>query len=450
MMAVVLFAVAVISVLANLLVSRSFERYVARQQKVRLQDLIANIEGHYDPETRSWNVEYLHGLGMYALYDGYVLAVYDQDGETVWDAERHDMDTCARIMAEISGRMEKRRPGLGGAFASSVYQLALDGRNIGSVAVKSYGPYFLSDSDFRFLDALNAALAAVGALSLLLAFAAGSALARRIARPVAKTAHIARQIADGNYAIRFEGRAKSREFAELAAAVNDLAAGLVEQESLRKRLTVDIAHELRTPLATLGSHLEAMAEGVWEPTKERLASCCEEVGRLNSLVSDLQRLAQAEGDSLTLRKTEVDLMDVARSIVRQFELEAGKKHLSLRAEGESTVVRADRDRLSQVLANLLSNAVKFTPEGGHIRVEVKSAEQSGILAVEDDGIGIPEEELSLVFERFYRTDRSRSRKTGGAGIGLAIVKSIVSAHGGTVSAQRREEGGTRFVVTLPK
>ena len=300
MMAVVLFAVAVISVLANLLVSRSFERYVARQQKVRLQDLIANIEGHYDPETRSWNVEYLHGLGMYALYDGYVLAVYDQDGETVWDAERHDMDTCARIMAEISGRMEKRRPGLGGAFASSVYQLALDGRNIGSVAVKSYGPYFLSDSDFRFLDALNATLAAVGALSLLLAFAAGSALARRIARPVAKTAHIARQIADGNYAIRFEGRAKSREFAELAAAVNDLAAGLVEQESLRKRLTVDIAHELRTPLATLGSHLEAMAEGVWEPTKERLASCCEEVGRLNSLVSDLQRLAQAEGDSLTL------------------------------------------------------------------------------------------------------------------------------------------------------
>lgn len=448
--AVVLLTVAVISILANLLINREFENYVIQQQQIRAEDLAANLTSHFDARTQTWDVEFVHGLGMYALYDGYVLSVFDPNGASVWDAENHEMAICAQIMGEIAERMEKRRPRLDGAFVSREYDLDLNGQKIGSMVIRFYGPYFLSDSDLRFLDTLNILLAVVAVLSTLLSVAIGGVLARRIARPIAKTVYIASQIADGKYDIRFEGKTKSKELDELAAAINALSAGLVEQENLRKRLTVDVAHELRTPLTTLSSHLEAMVEGVWEPTTPRLQSCYEEVGRLNNLVSDLERLAKAEGDSLVLHKKDLDLLDAARTGLDQFELEAKKKNISLAVSGETSVVRADRDRLNQVMANLLSNAVKFTPEGGNIRIAVQDTPESGVVIVEDDGIGIPEQELTLIFERFYRTDQSRNRKTGGAGIGLAIVKSIVTAHGGTVVAQRREEGGSRFIVTLPK
>lgn len=447
---IVLFTVAVISFLSNLLINREFEKYIAEQQKTKADDLVSNLSSHYNALTQDWNTEYIHGVGMYALYDGYVVKVYDKSGGLVWDAENHDMARCAQIMTEIAARMEKRRPDFGGEFVSHDYDLTLGGQKIGSMVISYYGPYFLSDSDFHFLDTLNLVLVSVGVLSLVLSLVVGGVLARRIARPITKTAYIARQISEGNYAIRFEGKTKSKEFDELAGAINSLAGGLVEQENLRKRLTVDVAHELRTPLTTLGSHLEAMIEGVWEPTAERLQSCYEEIGRLNSLVSDLGRLAKTESESLVLNKADVDLMDIARLSCDQFEIEAKKKNLSIAIAGGSSFVRADRDRLGQVMANLLSNAVKYTPENGSIRVEVKDSEKHGAIIVEDDGIGIPEHELPLVFERFYRTDQSRNRKTGGAGIGLAIVRSIVTAHGGTVVAESRPEQGTRFIVTLPK
>ena len=193
-----------------------------------------------------------------------------------------------------------------------------------------------------------------------------------------------------------------------------------------------------------------MIEGVWEPSVERLQSCYEEISRLTGLVSDLERLAKTEGDNLVLNKSYVDLMDIAHSCYDRYEIEAKKKNISLVIAGRSAIAHVDKDRMSQVMANLLTNAIKYTPENGHIRIEVEESENSSIFAIEDDGIGIPEHELSLVFERFYRTDKSRNRKTGGAGIGLAIVKSIVMAHGGTVQANSNKEHGSRFTVTLPK
>jgi signal transduction histidine kinase len=139
-----------------------------------------------------------------------------------------------------------------------------------------------------------------------------------------------------------------------------------------------------------------------------------------------------------------------RTVSVASEAELKKKNQTLSLDGTPLIIEADKDRIAQVVTNLLSNAIKYTPENGSIRISVSDAEKNGVITVVDDGIGIPEPELSLIFERFYRTDQSRSRKSGGAGIGLAIVKSIVSAHGGTVEAFRRDGRGSRFVVTLPK
>lgn len=449
-MMTVLFTIAVISLLSNIIINREFELYKAEQQKKKADNIVANFTNQYNSMKQEWNIEFIHGMGMYALYDGYIIKVYDQSGEVVWDAQNHDMEVCTQIMHEITKRMEAKRPNISGAFVSHEYDLTKNGQKVGSMDISYYGPFFFSESDFHFLDTLNVVLMVIGIVSLFLSLIIGSLLAARITRPIKKTVYIAKRISEGNYSIRFEGKTKLKELDELAAAINCLTEGLAEQESLRKRLTVDIAHELRTPLTTLASHLEAMIEGVWEPSVERLQSCYEEISRLTGLVSDLERLAKTEGDNLVLNKSYVDLMDIAHSCYDRYEIEAKKKNISLVIAGRSAIAHVDKDRMSQVMANLLTNAIKYTPENGHIRIEVEESENSSIFAIEDDGIGIPEHELSLVFERFYRTDKSRNRKTGGAGIGLAIVKSIVMAHGGTVQANSNKEQGSRFTVTLPK
>ncbi|MDR0840096.1 MAG: two-component sensor histidine kinase [Christensenellaceae bacterium] len=445
---VVFITVAVISLFSNALVNRQFETYILNQQSAKTQNIRDNLSLCYNAQTGVWNPDSVHMLGMYALYDGYIIKVSDGLGNSVWDAENHDMALCHDIMEEISTRMKQH--GSTGDFVSHEYALASEGGAIGSVAIRYFGPYFLNESDFAFLHSLNILLVIVGVAALLLSFITGAALAKRIARPITKTADIALQIAAGKYDIQFEGRTKTWELHNLVSAINHLANALGNQEKLRKRLTADVAHELRTPLTTLGSHLEAMIEGVWEPTPERLRSCHEEILRLGKIVEDLERLERAESDNLKLCKAPVDLLALMRGVGDAFAGELLGKGLRLAVEGRPTVLAADKDRLSGVLTNLLSNAVKYTPQGGAIFARIQDFPQESVLILEDTGPGIPEEELPFIFERFYRADTSRNRKTGGAGIGLAIVKSVVLAHGGQILAENRAEGGCRFTLRLPK
>jgi signal transduction histidine kinase len=372
---------------------------------------------------------------MSALAQGYLISLYDSEGMVVWDAESHDMTLCGQVMAEISRRMEVERPSLAGEFVTHEYELGDPGHSIGRLVVKSYGPYFLTENDFDFLHTLNLILLTIGLLALILAVLAGSWLARRLVRPLAATAHGATAISGGDYRIRLVRKSNIRELDELAQAVNHLAYSLGQQEGLRQRLTTDVAHELRTPLSAIASHLEMMMEGIWEPSPERLQSCYEEIARLSNLVSDLENLASIENGNLALHRAPLDLLALAHSVSANFESECAQKGIALKVEGSPAVVNADKGRLTQVLTNLLSNALKYTPAEGHIHLQVEDTPESGVVVVADDGIGIPQEDLPLVFERFYRTDASRARATGGGGIGLAIARSIVAAHGGTITAE---------------
>jgi signal transduction histidine kinase len=193
-----------------------------------------------------------------------------------------------------------------------------------------------------------------------------------------------------------------------------------------------------------------MLEGVWEATPARLQSCYEEISRLGVLVSDLERLAKVESENLRPELAQVDLLEIVRAVGGSFEKEASDKKLKLSIEGEPCLLTADRVRVSQIAVNLLANAIKFTPENGAVRLTVRDTGENAVLTVEDDGIGIPEDEQPFIFERFYRADKSRNRKTGGAGIGLAIVKSIANAHGGAATVESRPDLGSVFTVTLPK
>lgn len=447
---IALITIFLISLISNLCINRQFEQYIAEQQQTASDELAAGLELQYDLERGQWNLDYIHGFGMYALNDGYIIKLYDADGSVVWDAENHDMTLCHQVMEGISLRMAEKRPDLDGEFVTHQYELKRDQAAIGSVDISYYSPYYLNENAFRFLDALNTILLVVGIVSLSGAALAGMALAKYITAPIAKTTQVTREISEGNYKIRFAAGSHTRELDELTQAVNQMANALEAQEDMRKRLTTDVAHELRTPLANVAAHLEAIIEGVWEPTPERLQGCYDEIGRISRLVSDLEQLRQVESDNLKLERTPVNLYTLAQAAASGFEAEFSAKGLHCFVEGVPSVVPGDQQRLYQVITNLLSNAVKYTEEGGNIHIKIEDSAKYGILTVEDDGIGISQADQKLVFERFYRTDSSRSRKTGGAGIGLTIVKSIVQAHDGELSIDSCEGEGSKFTVRLPK
>ncbi|HWQ79859.1 MAG TPA: ATP-binding protein [Anaerovoracaceae bacterium] len=447
---VVLLTVAVISFLSNYLIQDQFKDYVTHQQQKSAKQIVDSISAQYSPAIGSWNTGYIHTIGMNALYEGYIVKVYDESGTPLWDAYSCDMNLCVKTMDDISHRMVTEYPSLNGSVTTETFPMVWDSNEIGTVSIESYGPFFFSEDDFLFLDSLNRILIGIGGLSLLISVLTGILLARRLTRPILKTVEATQDIAAGRYGTRIRENSGTVEVDRLIDSINHLAQSLEKQEDLRRQLSADVAHELRTPLTTVQTHMEAMLEGVWEPTRERLEGCYDEMNRLGKLVSDLESLAKVESDNLKLNKTEVSLRELTDKALGSFEKELADRGLSAETAGSCSDIMADRDRISQVLVNLISNAVKYTPDGGKITITLSDTEDSVVFNIRDNGAGIPEEEIPYIFERFYRADKSRNRNTGGSGIGLAIVKSIVTAHGGTVDVESRVNQGSNFIVTLPK
>ena len=448
---VVLLTVALISLLSNFFIGNQFKGYITNQQEKTTQEIVNSISLQYDKETKTWDVDFVHTIGMYALYDGYIVKVYDLQNQTVWDAETCNMNLCSDIMDDISHRMMMEYPKMNGEFTSKNFPASQESEIVGTVNISYFGPYFLSEADFKFLDSLNKILIGIGAFSLMISIVVGFLFARRLSRPILKTVEVTKQISEGDYRVRIEEeKTNTNEVEELIESINNLASSLENQELLRRQLTADVAHELRTPLTTVQTHIEALIVGVWEPTTERMQSLYDEMTRINKLVSDMERLAKVESDNLKLDKTQINLLELSNKIINNFETEVKNKNQIISVIGNCPEISADTDRISQVLINLVSNAVKFTPVGGEIRITISETDDSVVLSVEDNGIGIAENEIPFIFERFYRADKSRNHMTGGSGIGLAIVKSIVTAHGGTVEVVSRLNEGSCFIITLPK
>ncbi len=291
--------------------------------------------------------------------------------------------------------------------------------------------------------AVGAALAAAAAVSLLVSI--------RVVRPIRQLGAAAQRIARGAYSARVSATG-SDELSALAGAFNELAESLESAERKRRELLADVAHELRTPLATIEGYVEGLADGVVAPGEEAWSALETEAQRLRRLVDDLSKVSRAEERQLDLRVEPTAPGSLVEAAVQAAAPAYSAKGVLLRSSVEPRLppVEADRDRLSEVLANLLANALRHTPAGGE--VELSAAARGGAveLAVTDSGEGIRPEHLVRVFERFYRADRSRARSSGGSGIGLTIARALIEAHGGRIEAESEGPGrGARFVVSLP-
>ncbi len=301
-----------------------------------------------------------------------------------------------------------------------------------------------------FQDAVRTALLAALAVALLAAVIVALALSSRIATPVTRLVEAAQRIAGGHYAERVPTSGEG-EVADLAATFNAMAGSLEATERRRLELVGDVAHELRTPLATLDGHLEGLQDGVVDPSPETWMLLRRETGRLTRLVSDLSELWRAEARQLSLSIEDLDASQVARDVVEQFRPQAESRSLTVGADLPSgLLVRADRDPLAQVVANYLSNAIRYSPDGAAVTIEGRRTGGEIVISVRDTGPGLTPEQRAHVFERFYRIDPSRSRALGGAGIGLAIVHALAGAMGGRAWAESDGPGmGSTFSVALP-
>lgn len=292
-------------------------------------------------------------------------------------------------------------------------------------------------------------LAVVGIISIVFAAIAGIILAGKISVPVKAATRAAKDIARGNYNNRINTDICTMELSELGNAVNHMAESLDNQEMLRRRLTSDVAHELRTPVANVSSNIETIIEGALEPTNERLSSCYNELERITGIITELEKLRQIEGENMILHIGHVDIYELAKEVKLIFENEMSKKNIRCDIIGEHIDVCVDKDKMSQVLNNLISNAVKYTDNYGNIQITVIQENENVVITVEDNGCGIDDNDIQYIFERFYRTDKSRNRSTGGAGIGLTITRAIVQLHGGTIHVESKKGVGSLFKVTIP-
>jgi two-component system, OmpR family, sensor histidine kinase BaeS len=277
-------------------------------------------------------------------------------------------------------------------------------------------------------------------------------LASRIGKPVVRLTEATRAVAQGHPA-PLVPESGNDEVAELSRAFNRMAIRLSEETEQRRRLFAAIAHELRTPLSVIQGTLEGILDRVLDPTPERIAGLHTQSLLLGRLITDLRDLSLAQAGHLPLNRQRIDISGVVRETVEALSPLADERVVGLRMEVPASTlvpVQADPDRMRQVVQNLVENALRNTPPGGEVRVMLRDANGNGVrLLVADSGRGIGSEDLPHIFEHFYRIDEARARSTGGTGMGLAIVKSLVEAHGGQVSVESTVGAGSTFTVTLP-
>lgn len=302
----------------------------------------------------------------------------------------------------------------------------------------------------RALARLPGALLGTAVVIGVVGIAAGVWISRNLTASLGRLEEAASAIGRGDWSQRVP-LAGSREVAAVAQSFNQMAAELERGEQLRRNLIADVAHELRTPLTVLQGNLRAILDDVYPLEKEEVARLYDQTRHLTHLVDDLYQLAQAEARRLPLNRQAVDLAELARQAIAPFMALAEMEEVTLHITLPPTLplVQVDRARFTQALHNLLSNALRHTPAGESVTLSAGQAGDEVWLAVADSGEGIAPEHLPHVFDRFYRTDRARSRDTGGAGLGLAIVRAIVEAHGGRVTAVSPGAGqGATFTISL--
>ena len=409
-----------------------FRNYQINRRQADLENLGESLSVLYREEGGVWNPQRVRDILRPApQWWGMTISLIDSNSREVYTLEPH----------HIGGNHYSR--------AETEHITVRLSRNAGRLEIERRipsGRYEMSFISYLVRYTLSGAF-----VMIVFACGLGYFVAGKLSRPVINAIERTKDIARGDYDVHGDSNPVGiRELDALTRGVEDLGRSLSGQEKLRRRLMTDVAHELRTPLTVTRTQIEAIADGILEPTPERLTLCVNEMTRLADLIGNIDVLSRIEGDTLRLNLEVTDMKKFLAYVIESFNPVFTKAGINLSSELENVKCEIDREKFRHVIDNLLSNALRYTDKNGNVKLRLYARDKEAVIEVADTGIGISPEDLPNIFERFWRADESRARVTGGSGVGLAIVKATVEAHGGKISAVSKKGEGTCFTVRLKR
>jgi len=435
-----------ITITVNISINLFFSDYLKGTRSRDDKKVIQYVEQVYS-DSNELNSQSLMSITHYTLSEAVMVRIKGMDNKVIWDSGMPD--SMNSMMEDINSSDETSIDGSSITYKS--YPFSDKGTQVGTVDIGRPRRILSSIEDKQFLTTINAVFAMTLLFTMGIAVITSSSIARKFLNPIYRIKENAKFIENGKYKNLKEVKTNTYELNDLSISIKELAERLDYQQTLRKRMTSDISHELRTPIATIQSHIEAFMDGVWNPDIEKLSIVHNEVIRLTKLIQELSDLSIIESDEIKLSISKLNLSALLDNSLESFEPMFMSKNISLDKQIQGNVELAgDEALLHRVFVNILSNAYKYTNENGCVMVTLEDVKDIIKITVKDSGIGIPKEDIKHIFERFYRSDLSRNRGTGGTGIGLTITKGLVEAHNGSVRIASEEGKGTIVVVEFEK
>lgn len=445
----VLGSIILASLISNYTVGNKFKAYLVDEHNTKVNNAVKIVDDLYDGQNDFSSIN-TDEIQRYAELQELYIEVKDVNNNTLYSSGNSYLQNNS-MMRNMMGNMMNNFSGVNiGEYTENKYPLLSNNKNIGTIIIGYFGTSYLSSGSVTFISTLNHSFILSAIVALIFGLIISIIISKQLSKPLVKITETANKMRDGNLEVRANIDTNTKEIDELSNSINYLAETLNSQEMLRKRLTSDMAHELRTPLTILKTHVEAFMDGIWEPTTERFEACYEEIERLTKMVDDLRNLAKLEQATISLNKSEFNLSTELGKIIDAFKPLYNKENYELvSCIAPQIMAIMDKDKFKQIMNNLLSNSYKYLKANGRANVTLKKENETIIIKVIDNGIGIPEKDLPYIFERFYRSDLSRNKNTGGSGIGLTITKTFVEAHGGKIYVESKLNESTTFTIEFP-
>ena len=428
-------SIAFITITSNISINYFFSDYIRDSRSRDDLKVVQYVERVYS-DYEELNSHSLMNIVHYAFSEDVIIQIRDKNNNISWNSSTFGI--MYGMIDEYSNDE--------GNFSFRSYSFTYNDSQIGTIDVGRPKSIISNIEDEKFIITINSIFAAASILTLIIAIRSSIQISKKFLNPIYAIKENAKLIEQGKYKTLNDVNTNTFELYELSASVKELAEKLNYQEALKKRMTTDIAHELRTPLAAIQSHIEAFMDGVWEPNDERLSVIYGEIIRLTKLINELSELSIVE-EEINIKFSKVNLSATFNDIIDSYEPMLLEKNINLNKNIQNDVnVMGDMDYLKRIFVNILSNAIKYTNEKGSVSVYLEQIKDKIRIIVKDTGIGIPKEDLKYIFERFYRSDLSRNRQTGGTGIGLTITKVLVEAHEGTIKIDSEVGKGTNVII----